>query len=221
MYLFPWRPWLRAVRAPKLSAPPSRPAGPAGHAGHAGPVPGWKPMLSTGCPWLSASLTERERVGVEPYRKGLGVLAPWVPAQGGAPSRLAVFPHFRERLRAFAGMQDLERQQINDWLSDWLVEAEASARERERVGERARACLRFSGSDAQVASQSPVGGFCSSRGHRDGTVMPAPSSFSQELRQLRWYSQAELHMPCAPRILRYTCCHNSCITACATNWPMP
>ncbi|CAJ1456278.1 unnamed protein product, partial [Effrenium voratum] len=75
-------------------------------------------------PWLRADGSPCCPQGVEPYRKGLGVLAPWVPAQGG--------------------MQDLERQQINDWLSDWLVEAEAASAARE------------------------------------------------ELRQLRWYSQAEL-----------------------------
>lgn len=28
-------------------------------------------------------------------------------------------------------MQELEKQQINDWLSDWLVEAEAASAARE------------------------------------------------------------------------------------------
>jgi len=49
----------------------------------------------------------------EPYNKGLGVLAPWVPAH--------------------QGMQELEKQQINDWLSDWLVEAEAASAAREEL----------------------------------------------------------------------------------------
>ncbi|CAJ1410815.1 unnamed protein product [Effrenium voratum] len=64
-------------------------------------------------PWLRADGSPCCPQGVEPYRKGLGVLAPWVPAQGG--------------------MQDLERQQINDWLSDWLVEAEAASAAREEL----------------------------------------------------------------------------------------
>lgn len=43
-------------------------------------------------------------------------------------------------------MQDLERQQINDWLSDWLVEAEAGPeldkRARERVKKDAKSYRR-------------------------------------------------------------------------------
>eukprot|EP00439_Symbiodinium_sp_Y106_P023696 s5432_g2.t3 len=70
----------------------------------------WRPWLRTlagrnpGC-----SLTGAR----EPYRKGTGVLAPWVPS--------------------VAGVQELERQQINDWLSEWLVESEAASAAREEL----------------------------------------------------------------------------------------
>ncbi|CAK9049225.1 unnamed protein product [Durusdinium trenchii] len=69
----------------------------------------WRPWLvddgkAPGCSPLSV---------LEAYGKGVGIVAPWVPAIGG--------------------MQDLERQQINDWLSDWLVEAEAASSAREEL----------------------------------------------------------------------------------------
>lgn len=64
-------------------------------------------------------------------------------------------------------MQELEKQQINDWLSDWLVEAEA----------------------ASAAREVP-------RTHTGRDTSREPRHvffFAQELRQLRWYAQELQH----------------------------
>ena len=64
-------------------------------------------------------------------------------------------------------MQELEKQQINDWLSDWLVEAEAASAARE-------------------VPRSDTFFF-------HVVVLFKYRCFVQELRQLRWYAQELQH----------------------------
>ena len=53
------------------------------------------------------------------------MLAPWVPSVAGRSTRM----RFTAQWQRPEGVQELERQQINDWLSEWLVESEAAGRQ--------------------------------------------------------------------------------------------
>eukprot|EP00931_Biecheleriopsis_adriatica_P050075 TRINITY_DN28985_c0_g1_i1.p1 TRINITY_DN28985_c0_g1~~TRINITY_DN28985_c0_g1_i1.p1 ORF type:complete len:2684 (+),score=516.66 TRINITY_DN28985_c0_g1_i1:64-8052(+) len=92
----------------------------------------WRPWLLTeegtypGC--STASIREA-------YRKGDGILLPWVP-----PS---------------TGISKLERQLMNDWLSDWLLESEAASAAREEL-RQLRWCAQADAAGAAEEDQAAV-----------------------------------------------------------------